>query len=195
MRPRLTFDYGMRFAWFQPQYQSRDQLAIFDPASYDPAKAVRLYMPAVGGGAVDPAQPDVRLDANLAGTVVPGSGDPLNGMRFASDGYYKGGWKDRGVMPEPRVGFAYALTGDERTILRGGFGMMHDRIQGDLIFNPVFTNPRNVVTPRLSAGNLASLASVTPDSTPPLSSVVAAAPDGKVPTIYNYSIGVQRSLG
>ncbi len=182
VRPRLTFDYGMRFAWFQPQYESRDQLAIFDPASYDPAKAVRLYMPAVGGGAFDPAQPDVRLDANLAGTVVPGSGDPLNGMRFASDGYYKGGWKDRGVMPEPRVGFAYALTGDDRTILRGGFGMMHDRLQGNLIFNPVFTNPRNVVTPRLSAGNLASLASVTPDSTPPLSSVVAAAPDGKVPS-------------
>ena len=116
-------------------------------------------------------------------------------MRFASDGYYKGGWKDRGVMPEPRVGFAYALTGDDRTILRGGFGMMHDRIQGNLIFNPVFTNPRNVVTPVVSNGNLANLASVTPDSTPPLGSVVAAAPDGKVPTIYNYSIGVQRSLG
>ena len=194
-KPRLTLDYGMRFAWYQPQYESRDQLAIFDPASYDPAKAVHLYMPAVGGGAFDPAHPEVRLDANLVGTVVPGSGDQLNGMRFASDGYYRGGWKDRGVMAQPRVGFAYALTGDSRTILRGGFGMMHDRIQGNLIFNPVFTNPRNVVTPRLSAGNLASLASVTPDSTPPLGSVVAASPDGKVPTIYNYSIGVQRSLG
>ena len=56
--PRLTLDYGMRFAWFQPQYESRDQLAIFDPASYDPAKAVRLYMPAVGGGAYDPAHPE-----------------------------------------------------------------------------------------------------------------------------------------
>src|SRR4029453_18522417 len=152
-------------------------------------------MPAVGGGGFDPANPDIRVDGNLTGTVIPGSGDLLNGMQFASDGYYQGGWKDRGLMPEPRVGFAYALTGDNRTILRGGFGMMHDRIQGNLIFNPVFTNPRNVVTPRLGAGNLASLASVTPDNPPPLSSVVAASPDGKVPTIYNYSIGVQRSLG
>jgi len=194
VNPRLTLDYGLRFAWFQPQYESRDQLAIFDPASYDPAKAVRLYLPAVGGGAYDPAHPETRVDANLVRTVVPGSGDLLNGFKFASDGYYPGGWKDRGVMPEPRVGFAYALTGDNKTILRGGFGMMHDRIQGNLIFNPVFTNPRNVITPTVYNGNLADLAGAA-ESIPPLSSLVAAAPDGKVPTIYNYSIGVQRDLG
>ena len=193
--PRLTLDYGVRLAWFQPQYESRDQLAIFDPASYDPAKAVRLYMPAVGGGAYDPAHPDTILNGNLAGTVIPGSGDLLNGMKFAADGYYRGGWKDRGLMPEPRFGFAYALTSDSKTILRGGAGMMHDRIQGNLIFNPVFTNPRNVVTPTVSDGNLANLAGVSPDSIPTLGSIVAAAPDGKVPTIYNFSIGVQRELG
>jgi len=193
--PRLTLDYGMRFAWFQPQYEARDQLSIFDPASYDPSKAVRLYMPAVGGGGYDPAHPETIVNGNLVGTVIPGSGDLLNGVRFASDGYYKGGWKDRGVMPEPRVGFAYALTADSKTILRGGFGMMHDRIQGNLIFNPVFTNPRNVVTPTVSNGNLDNLAGVSADSIPVLGSLVAAAPDGKVPTIYNYSIGVQRNLG
>ena len=193
--PRLTLDYGMRFAWFQPQYESRDQLAIFDPASYDASKAVRLYMPAVGGGAYDPAQPDTILNGNLVGTVIPGSGDLLNGVQFASNGYYQGGWKDRGVMPEPRVGFAYALTGDSKTILRGGFGMMHDRIQGNLIFNPVFTNPADVVTPTVSNGNLANLGGVSADNIPPLGSLVAAAPDGKVPTIYNFSIGVQRDIG
>ena len=57
MTPRFTLDYGMRFAWYQPQYDERNQLAIFDPASYDPSKAVRLYLPAVGGGAYDPANP------------------------------------------------------------------------------------------------------------------------------------------
>jgi hypothetical protein len=193
--PRLSLDYGVRFAWFQPQYEARDRLAIFDPASYDPSKAVSLYMPAVGGGAYDPAHPETILNGNLVGTVIPGSGDLLNGMQFAANGYYKGGWKDRGVMPEPRVGFAYALTGDSKTILRGGFGMMHDRIQGNLIFNPVFTNPANVVTPTVSNGNLANLAGASADSIPPLGSIVAASPDGKVPTIYNYSIGVQRQLG
>jgi hypothetical protein len=192
---RLTLDYGMRFAWYQPQYDDRNQLAIFDPGSYDPSKAVRLYMPAVGGGAFDPANPSAIVDGGLTGTIVPGSGNLLNGMRFASQGYYNGGWQDRGVMLEPRFGFAYALTADLGTVIRGGFGLMHDRTQGNLVFNPVFTNPLNVVTPVLNNGNLNDVAGVSANNTPPLGSIIGASPDGHVPTIYNYSIGVQRKIG
>src|SRR5439155_2061867 len=184
---RFTLDYGMRFAWYQPQYDDRNQLAIFDPASYDPGKAVRLYRPAVGGGAYDPANPGTTVSGNLAGTVVSGSGNLLNGMQFASNGYFRGGWEDRGAMTEPRLGFAYALTGDNKTVLRGGFGMMHDRIQGNLIFNPVFTNPAKVVTPVVSNNNLANVASLSADSTPVLGGIIGADRSGKVPTIYNYS--------
>ncbi len=195
MTPRFTLDYGMRFAWYQPQYDERNQLALFDPESYDPSKAVRLYLPAVGGGAYDPSNPGSVLADNLIGTVVPGSGDLLNGVQFASKGYFRGGWDDRGLMLQPRLGFAYALTGDSKTVLRGGFGMMHDRIQGNLIFNPVFTNPANVVTPTVSNGNLADVASLSGDSTPILSSILAADKTGKVPTVYNFSLGIQRQLG
>ncbi len=195
MTPRFTLDYGMRFAWYQPQYDERDQLAIFDPASYDPSKAVRLYLPAVGGGGYDPANPGTVVAGNLVGTVVPGSGELLNGVQFASNGYFRGGWEDRGLMAQPRLGFAYALTADSKTVLRGGFGMMHDRIQGNLIFNPVFTNPANVVTPAVSNGNLADVATLSGDSIPPLGSLVSADKSGKVPTIYNFSLGIQRELG
>ncbi|MFB3903257.1 MAG: carboxypeptidase regulatory-like domain-containing protein [Acidobacteriota bacterium] len=191
--PRLTLDYGLRFAWFQPQYDARDQLAIFDPASYEPAKAVRLYMPAVGGGAYDPAQPDIILDGRLVGTIVPGSGDPLNGMRFASGGYFRGGWDDRGLMVQPRLGFAYALTDDGRTVLRGGAGMIHDRIQGNLIFNPVFGNPANVINRSVTNGNLASIPPA--DTIPVLDGIVGAARSGEVPTVYTFSLGIQRELG
>jgi hypothetical protein len=193
--PRFTFDYGVRLPWYQPQYDAKKQLAIFDPASYDPTKAVRLYMPAVGGGSFDPANPGTILDGNLVGTVVPTSGDLLNGMRFASQGYSQGGWDDRGVMPEPRLGFAYELTDDHKTVLRGGAGMMHDRIQGNLIFNPVFNNPANVVTPTLTNGNLNDLSTATSSGTPVLGGIVGAEKNGKVPTIYNFSFGVQRELG
>jgi hypothetical protein len=93
------------------------------------------------------------------------------------------------------LGFAYALTADSNTVLRGGFGMMHDRIQGNLIFNPAFTNPANVVTPTVSNGNLADIASLSADSTPILGGIVGASQDGKVPTIYNFSLGIQRQLG
>ena len=39
--PRLTLDYGMRFAWIPPQYDAKNQVAIFNPSLYDPAQAVQ----------------------------------------------------------------------------------------------------------------------------------------------------------
>src|SRR5947209_11702672 len=87
---RLTFDYGMRFAWIPPQYDANNQVALFDPASYNPANAVTIDT----SGNIDPTA----------------GGDPLNGMRFTNQGQIPtGGWNSRGIMPEPRVGFAYGL--------------------------------------------------------------------------------------
>ncbi len=35
----------------------------------------------------------------------------------------------------PRIGFAYDLTGSGKTVLRGGFGSMYERIQGNDMYN------------------------------------------------------------
>src|SRR5690348_13414827 len=132
--PRFTLDYGMRFAWIPPQYDAKNQIALFNPSLYNPATAV-------------------QIDAN--GNIVPGSGDLLDGIGYSKAGTLpQGGWKSRGVMPEPRLGFAYDLTGKHNTVLRGGFGTSHDREQGNLVFNTVFQNPINVVTPTVSNGNM-----------------------------------------
>jgi hypothetical protein len=53
---RLTFDYGMRFLWYQP-WQSTQPAAVFVPERYDPARAPRLFQPARVNGvnlALDP---------------------------------------------------------------------------------------------------------------------------------------------
>jgi hypothetical protein len=102
-------------------------------------------------------------------------------------------------MPEPRFGFAYNFLGKQKTILRGGFGMTHDRTQGNLIFNTVFNNPSVVQTPSVAAGNVLNLPTLSTSSAEsPVQGdggVLGAALNGKVPTVYSYSLGVQQDLG
>jgi len=173
---RLTLDYGMRFAWIPPQYDANNQVALFDPSAYNKNNAVTIT-------------PD-------GGSVVPGSGDPLNGMQYTKNGQIPaGGWDSRGVMPEPRFGFAYDIFGSHKTILRGGAGMMHDRTQGNLIFNTVFNNPALVKTASVSNNNVANLPSLAASfSTGVLSNILGAARDGKVPTVYSFSLGIQHEV-
>ena len=172
--PRLTLDYGVRFVWIPPQYDARDQIALFVPSLYDPAKAV-------------------KIDTN--GNVILGSWNPVEGIGFSDKNTLpQGGWKSRGIMPEPRFGFAYDLFDNHKTVLRGGFGTSHDREQGNLVFNTVFGNPANVVTPSVSDGNLTSIPNITPSSAT-LSGIYGADQTGKVPVVYSYSFGVQHELG
>ena len=171
---RLTLDYGMRFVWIPPQYDARNQIALFVPSLYDPSTAV-------------------QIDAN--GNIVPNSGNLLDGIGYSDKGTLpKGGWKSRGIMPEPRMGFAFDLIGDHKTVLRGGFGTSHDREQGNLVFNTVFGNPANVVTPSVNNGNMLDLASLPQSAPGVLSSIYGADQAGKVPVVYSYSLGVQRTL-
>jgi hypothetical protein len=177
---RLTLDYGMRFAWIPPQYDANNQIAIFNPTLYNPADAVTI-------------NPDGSINTEAGG-------NPLNGMTFTKNNTAPtGGWNSRGIMPEPRLGFAYDLFDNHKTILRGGFGMMHDRTQGNLIFNTVFENPATVQTPGVGGNNIANLPTLAAQAqqglaTQPLNNVYGASRDGHVPTVYNFSLGVQHEI-
>ncbi len=45
---KLTFEYGLRFYWHPPEFESEDFMSSASLASFDRSKAVRLYLPAPG---------------------------------------------------------------------------------------------------------------------------------------------------
>src|SRR4051794_29505191 len=135
----LTLNYGLRLG-YHTQWRQRDGLASnFDPALYNPAKAPLLYKPlctvALTAAAcptasrrvIDPRNPSVFLtNLNLVGTFVTGTGDPNNGLALASDPSTPSGFKDvQSVDWEPRLGFAWDISGRGKTVLRGMGGVYH----------------------------------------------------------------------
>jgi Carboxypeptidase regulatory-like domain/TonB-dependent Receptor Plug Domain len=212
---KLTLDYGLRLSWYEPQYDVLLQTGAFNPTQYNRSNAVRLYVPVLvcatrdsagvctstSRRAVDPALmlPGIStpientLATNRIGAIVLGSGDLANGIGQAAKGYPRGGYNNRGMQWGPRLGFGYDIFGDGKTIIRGGFGVSYDRVQGNIAFDQI-ANPPTVLQPQLLNGRLAD---ITPGQTGLIgpSGVVGYALDGKLPTIYSMSLGIQRDIG
>lgn len=95
--------------------------------------------------------PERLLDANLFLDAV-GSTTPLvssktifeqvRDARFArTNNLYQQDWNNFA----PRVGFAWNFLGDNRTVLRGGYGVFYDRNFGNALFNVIQNFPNYAV--------------------------------------------------
>lgn len=192
---RLTLDYGMRFYWIQPQYDTKGQTATFLPDRFDQSQAPRLYYPTLDSGGrrigVDRATGQT-VAGTYIGRLVPGTGNLLNGVGQAgTEGVPNGIYDNRGVQYGPRFGLTYDPTGNQQFIVRGGGGVFYDRAQGNTVFD-LITNPPTTQVVQFTYGRLQD---VNPNNVllaPP--ALVAFAADGKVPTTYAYNIGVQIKL-
>jgi hypothetical protein len=194
---KLTLDYGMRFTTYVPYWQADGKAAAFSILRYDASKAVTLYRPGLDAGgarvAVNPLT-GATAPAVLIGAMVPNSGDPANGMVLTTDSNYPRSFVDnQGVLFGPRVGFAYDVFGDGKTAVRGGFGMFYNTLERGGITWSFPTNPPVQYTPTIYYGNLNNFINSSGVLFP--SSVTGMSRTGEIPTVYNYSLGIQRDIG
>jgi hypothetical protein len=191
---RLTLDYGVRFYWLTPQWDTTLQASNFLPDRFDPAQAVRLFTPAMVNGTrvgFDPVSGQT-VDARFIGRIVPGSGNRFNGSFQAGQGINDELQDGSTFKVSPRFGFAYDITGRTETVVRGGWAVLYDRPQGNMVFDMIANAP-GVLVSQLQWGRLQDLASAggDPDATLALNPTVY---DFEPPKVYQWNLGVQHKL-
>ena len=193
--PKLTLNYGMRMNIVTPIWEKNGQFTNFDPAAYDPAKKVVLYQPTFVSGqrrAINPVTGETG-PAGLIGAIVPGVGSPSDGIvRGGQNGTPRGLMESRGIQWGPRLGLAYQIH--NRTVFRAGGGVFYSRLPTASIgyTTNFLTNPPDVQLSQIYYGNVANLGS-SAGTLYPLQ-IAQLATDGHIPTVYNFSAGLQHEL-
>ena len=126
---RFTLDIGLRLAHQGTMHEDYGAFADFFPQLWNPAQAPRIYAPAIVSGksvAIDPGTGTATY-SSLVGTLVPGSGNPVDGMHI--DGLTGNGrffQLTPYIYPEPRAGFAWDVFGDGKMAVRASFGVFQN---------------------------------------------------------------------
>jgi hypothetical protein len=214
MTRRFTLNYGVRFGWHSPFEQIDGQGSNFDPTLFNPAQAVALYenacavpftppatCPAASRRARNPVTgqliPLVGPTAGLVGAIVPNTGDPNNGLALGTDPNTPPGYRiTRSIDVEPRVGMAWDIRGDGKTVLRLQAGVYHSpRVGGGTTGGNLVNNQPANRSFSIDYGNIDQLAALTGTAITRPSSLNAVEVNSHTPTVYNFDVGVQRDIG
>jgi carboxypeptidase family protein len=190
----LSIEFGARFYHFTPTFTQANNVASFDPRFYDPTKAVTVLT----NGNIDTTKGGNRFN----GLVRAGSGIPADERARVSvtdavlatvpTGATRGFYQAKNKIA-PRFGFSFAPFNDDKTSIRGGFGMFYDKVEGNLIFSQVNVPPF-VSTPNFDNGNLSNPSGGTPSNAALLADINAIDPNLDIAYSMNFSVGLQREL-
>ena len=211
---RFTLNYGVRFGYHSPFTQIDGQGSNFDLSRFDPTKTVALYesacavaftppatCPAAQRRAKDPTTGQLFVlagpTAGLVGAIVPNTGNPNNGLALGIDPSTPEGYRiTKSIDIEPRLGIAWDIWGDGKTVLRFQGGVYHaPRVGGGTTGGNLVNNQPANRSFSIDYGNINNLAALSGTAITRPSALNAVEVNSHTPSIYNFSFGVQRDIG
>ncbi len=189
---KLSLELGIRYEYVEPLYTQGNNMANFDQFRYNPAQAVTLTT----AGAVVPGSGNLYDGLVRAGNSVPA--DQQGRVPGSTSAFFQSipGGAPRGLYDSantfgPRFGFAYGL--DDKTVIRGGYGLFYNRPEGNLTFSQL-NLPPILQTTEFDNGNLSNPSGGAAANTLPVGGISAINPRLKAAYVEQFSFNVQRSL-